>query len=127
MACSIFSLICFNWFSVSDQRFADAGGGGTGLVAFAGGVLKIAAHRLLDFFARAQQPKNDEERHHGRYEVGIGHLPGPAMLVVMVVGLLANDDDRLNALFCTQAAASDAGAPAGFRHALSISWNVGLT
>ncbi len=95
-------------------------------MALAGWVLKIAADRLLDFFAGAQQPKNDEERHHGRYEVGVGYLPGAAMLVVMVVSLLVDDDDWRGAFFRTQAAAS-AGAPAGFRHALSISWNVGLT
>ena len=68
-------------------------------MAFAGGVLKITAHCLLDFLAGAQQPKHDEERHHGRNEIGVGYLPRSAMLIAMVVGFFVDYDDGLNAFF----------------------------
>ena len=67
--------------------------------AFAGWVLEITADGLLHFFARAQQPKDDEERHHGRDEIGVSHFPSPAMLVIVMAGFFANDDDGLDALF----------------------------
>jgi len=48
---------------------------------------------------RAEQPHQQEERHHGRHEVGVRDLPGAAMHGVAAL-LDALDDDRLELLFC---------------------------
>src|SRR5579863_2434541 len=56
------------------------------------GVLEVAANRVSDFLARVHQPENDEQRHHGRNEVGVGYLPGSTVVPVMG-GLLLDDDN----------------------------------
>ena len=43
---------------------------------------------------RVEQPQEQEERHHRRHEVGIGHLPGAAVMAVPAF-LALLDDDRL--------------------------------
>ena len=51
------------------------------------GIGKIAADGLFDLFAAVQQPENNEQRHHGRNKIRVGHLPGAAM-VAAVAGFL---------------------------------------
>ena len=73
--------------AIHGERFADARVGGAGLTALSGGILKIAAHRFLHFFARAQQPQNDKQRHHRSDEIGIGDFPGAAVLIIVLCAL----------------------------------------
>ncbi len=42
---------------------------------------------------RVEQPQQQEERHHRGHEVGIGHLPGAAVVAVAVSAFLFADDD----------------------------------
>src|SRR3546814_17839641 len=49
---------------------------------------------LLFLGGRAQQPEQQEERHHRGHEVGVGHLPGAAVMAggAYLLDLLDDDD-----------------------------------
>src|ERR1700733_7653912 len=111
---------------IQSEGFSDAGAGRACLAALPGRILKIAAHGFLNLLTSAQQPKNDEKRHHGRHEIGIGYLPSAAVLVIVTSHNFADDDDGARRL-SFHAAASVVEAPGCFLQALSISWKVGRT
>src|SRR4051812_48086828 len=85
------------------------------------GVAEVAGHGAPHRLALADQPHHQEERHHRRHEVGVGHLPGAA---VMAVGrrLPALDDDRRTD---RAHAASACASAAGARQYCSVSENDG--
>src|SRR5208337_341575 len=98
-----------------------------------GGIFEIAAHRHLNLFAGVQQPENDKQCHHGRDKVGVGDLPGAAVMAA-VAALFLQDDDGTRFIHdvCTlskaQADAADAAAAAPPpRQAFSSSWKEGRT
>ena len=67
-----------------------------------------------------EQPQHHEERHHGGHEVGVGHLPGAAVMGRVALALLLDDDD-------VGAARSSAIQPSALQlpHGCSSSWLVG--
>src|SRR5262252_7269369 len=56
------------------------------------GVFKISAHGLLNLLAAVHEPKHDEEGHHCRHEIGIGHFPRASMVTAVATLLFHNDD-----------------------------------
>ncbi len=56
------------------------------------GILEVAAHGDLNLLAAVHQPKHDEQRHHRRHEVGIGHFPRAAMMAAVCPFFLDDDD-----------------------------------
>ena len=57
--------------------------------------IEIVRDPLALFFRRrVQQPHQQEERHHGGHEVGVGHFPCPAVVAPATDNLLPFDDDR---------------------------------
>lgn len=60
------------------------------------GVPKIAADRFLNLFAAAEQPQDNEQSHHCRYEIRVRHFPGATVVSAMAAHLLYND----NRCFC---------------------------
>src|SRR5579864_9663040 len=68
------------------------------IFAFAQRVHKVSADHLLRVLAGVEQPENDEQGHHGGYEIGIGHLPCAAM-VRSVARFLLDDDDGVDGWF----------------------------
>ena len=65
------------------------------VLAFAGGIGEIPAHRLLHLFAAAKEPQHNKQRHHGRNEIGVSHFPGPAVVSTVAGYLFPDDDNRL--------------------------------
>jgi len=57
-----------------------------------GGILEISADGVLHLLAAVQQPEHDEQGHHGRNEIRVGHFPGSAMMAG-VAALFFDDDD----------------------------------
>ncbi len=56
--------------------------------------VKVIRKPLALFFRRCvQQPHQKKERHHRGHEVGICHLPCPAMVAAALDDLLSLDDD----------------------------------
>ena len=93
-ACSSFSLRC-----CSSSRFSVSVSPTPALVVpvwrpLPGGIQEISADGLLHFFAGAQQPQNNEQRHHRRDEVRVRDFPGSAVPVIVIPGVLPHDDDR---------------------------------
>ena len=68
------------------------------VVGFTVGVGEVSADGLLDLLTAAQQPKDDEERHHGGDEIRVGYFPGAAVMARVATLLPADDDDRLDRL-----------------------------
>ena len=93
-ASSSFSLSCWQILAVQREGFPGARVGGAGLPALSRGIQEISADGLLHFLAGAQQPQNDEQRHHRRDEVGVSYLPRAPMRIIVVAGVLLYDDDR---------------------------------
>src|SRR5690349_15270148 len=58
-------------------------------------IAEVPGNGLLRLLALADDPHDEEERHHRRHEVGIRHLPRAAMMSMMRGGGLLDDDDRL--------------------------------
>ncbi len=56
---------------------------------------QLLSHRLVGL---RQEPEHDEERHHGRHEVGVRDLPGAAVMAAVATLHLLDDDDRFVAL-----------------------------
>jgi hypothetical protein len=52
----------------------------------------------LLFVRRAEQPEQQKKGHHRRHEVGIGNLPGAAVMTAMALGDDLLDDDDLGRL-----------------------------
>ena len=57
-------------------------------------VAEVAGDAGLDRLALPDDPHDEEEGHHRGDEVGVGHLPGAAVVAVPVALLLLDDDDR---------------------------------
>jgi len=65
----------------------------------AGGIFKISAYRFLHFFAGTEQPEHDEQGHHGGNEIGVGDLPGAAVMA-SVAAFFLEDDDGTSFVHC---------------------------
>ena len=96
--------------------------GAAGLFAVARGIVEVAGDGFFDLLAGVQQPEDDEERHHGGDEVGVGDLPRAAVMAA-VADFFLDDDDGLWASLADiavrlYAAAASAAAAAGAAAAL---------
>ena len=58
----------------------------------AGGVLEVSADGFLNLLAGVQQPEDDEERHHGGDEIGVGDFPCAAVVAAVAAFFLDDDD-----------------------------------
>ena len=58
----------------------------------AGGVFEVSADGFLNLLAGVEQPEDDEERHHGGDEIGIGDFPGAAVMAAVATFFLEDDD-----------------------------------
>jgi len=60
---------------------------------YPGGVLEPVGNAFaLDFVGNPEQPQEQEEGHHGGHEVGIGHLPGAAVVAPAALDHLLDDN-----------------------------------
>ena len=75
-----------------DEIFAGALHVGANFLRSSCGIFEVSADGDLNLFAAVKQPQNDEERHHGGNEVGIGYLPCAAMMAAMAAFFLQDDD-----------------------------------
>ena len=56
--------------------------------------VEIGCERRLGLrIGGVDQPHDEKERHHRRHEVGIGNLPGAAMVAIMPAAMALDDDD----------------------------------
>src|SRR5580704_16223095 len=65
---------------------------GAHFVGGSGRVFEIAGYGFLYRLAGVEKPEHDEERHHRRHEVGVGDLPGAAVMSA-VSAFFFDDDD----------------------------------
>ena len=92
------------------------------------GIVEVSGDSFLDFFAGAHEPEDDEERHHGGNEVGVGHLPCAAMVAAVTDDFLDDDDGLRFGWHALPYAAAGLAASAGsvlFLQLFSISSKLG--
>ncbi len=74
-----------------------------------GGIFEVTGHCLLDRLAGVHEPENDKQRHHRRNKIGVGNLPGAAVMAA-VAAFLLDDDDGLS---CHRVGSSETGLSVG--------------
>src|SRR5208282_2808166 len=102
----------------------------SGLLPGSTGIFEVTANGHLNRLAGVRQPQHDKQCHHGRDEVGIGDLPGAAVMTAMAAFFLDDDDGwcRHEGVYPAAAAsAAGAGTSLAPRQASSTSWNEGRT
>src|SRR5208337_322055 len=88
------------------QLLARPGQAASGFLPGSAGIFEVPADRHLNRLTAVHQPQHDEQRHHGRDEVGIGNLPRTAVMAAMAA-FFPDDDDG----WCRHDGAYPAAAP----------------
>ena len=75
-----------------DEVFSRAHHVGADFFRGSGGIFEISADGFLNLLAGVEQPEDDEERHHGGDEVGVGDFPRAAVVAAVAAFFLEDDD-----------------------------------